>query len=87
MVLLAHGTALHLPEGEKVWTTTPYLKGWITGPELCRAFGEDEVRDYQYSVQDALAEDWSAEGKLGHAPGCGTYRECTESGCGCSCHD
>ena len=42
---------------------------------------------YQYTEAEALAEDWSAEGRPGHDPGCTTYRECMAGGCGCGCHD
>ena len=81
VVLLAHGTALHLPEGEKAWTTTAYLKGWITGRELSRTFDESPEPDYQYSYEDALAEH--------HVMPCcgGTYAQCMARGCRCGCHD
>ena len=43
--------------------------------------------DFVYTVEEAIAEPWSAEGRPGHETGCTTYAACIASDCGCSCHD
>lgn len=58
-----------------------------TPSSLLRTWEAAHKPDHVTTVAEALAEEWSAEGKPGHKPGCTTYAGCVASGCDCSCHD